>query len=307
LTLEKVYESGVRVERNIEQVCEQPRERKRQVPLGGCLIYLAQSRGRGSLQPCGSLYCTDINTKGRYLLLQTYTKQNFPSPSRDCIFFPTVIRTTSRSVSMFANALRTHSRFRVLTATRVALPATRGITSLVAFRTAAPKDVSLSVSRSFTTTQLAREESQLAPKELEGSQVATEVLEDSQVAAHELENPQVAIEGLEDSQLAPKEFEDSQVATEKLEGSQVSPKDLEDPQVAPKELEDSQVAPKDLEDGAPRAPLEPSSNTIFVASLPMQVTDDDVRQTFSQFGEIKRLKLRAYFFSWPFSINCVFS
>lgn len=57
---------------------------------------------------------------------------------------------------MFANALRTHSRLRVLTATRVALPATRSISSLVAFRTAVPKNVSLSVSRSFTTSQVAR-------------------------------------------------------------------------------------------------------------------------------------------------------
>ena len=60
------------------------------------------------------------------------------------------------SVSMFANALRSHSRLRVLTATRVAIPATRNISSLVAFRTAIPKNVSLAVSRSFTTSQVAR-------------------------------------------------------------------------------------------------------------------------------------------------------
>jgi RNA recognition motif. (a.k.a. RRM, RBD, or RNP domain) len=60
------------------------------------------------------------------------------------------------SVSMFANALRTHSRLRVLTATRVAFSATRSISSLVAFRTAVPKSVSLAVSRSFTTSQVAR-------------------------------------------------------------------------------------------------------------------------------------------------------
>jgi hypothetical protein len=57
---------------------------------------------------------------------------------------------------MFTNALRTHSRLRVLTAARVALPATKSISSLVAFRTAVPKNVSLSVSRSFTTSQVAR-------------------------------------------------------------------------------------------------------------------------------------------------------
>ena len=60
------------------------------------------------------------------------------------------------SVSMFANALRTHSRVRVLTATRLALPASRSISSLVAFRTAVPKNVSLAVSRLFTTSQAAR-------------------------------------------------------------------------------------------------------------------------------------------------------
>jgi nucleolin len=57
---------------------------------------------------------------------------------------------------MFANALRTHARLQVLTATRVALPATRSISSLVAFRTAVPKNVSLVVLRSFTTSQVAR-------------------------------------------------------------------------------------------------------------------------------------------------------
>ena len=65
---------------------------------------------------------------------------------------------------MFANALRTHARLRVLTATRVALPATRSISSLVAFRTAVPKNVSLSVSRSFTTSQVARDDFEGAPK-----------------------------------------------------------------------------------------------------------------------------------------------
>ena len=62
------------------------------------------------------------------------------------------------SVSVFANTLRTHSRLRVLTATRVTLPTTRCIGSLVAFRTAIPKNVSFSVSRSFTISQVARNE-----------------------------------------------------------------------------------------------------------------------------------------------------
>ena len=237
---------------------------------------------------------------------------------------------------MFTNALRTHSRLRVLTSTRIALPATRGITSLVAFRTAVSKNVSLSVSRSFTTTQVAREESQLTPKELEGSQLATEEfkdsqgaaneledsqittegLEGSQVAANESEDSQVATEGLEDSQVAANELEDSQVTTEGLEDSQLAPKELEDSpvvteelegsRVAPKVLEDSQVAPKDLEDSAPRAPLEPLSNTIFVANMDWKTTEDDIRQAFSQFGEITGLRHRVYFFPWPFSLNLVF-
>jgi hypothetical protein len=59
------------------------------------------------------------------------------------------------SVSMFANALRTQSRLRVLTAAHAALPATRSISSLVAFRTVVTKNVSLSASRSFTTSQVA--------------------------------------------------------------------------------------------------------------------------------------------------------
>ena len=62
------------------------------------------------------------------------------------------------SVSVFANTLRTHSRLRVLTATRVTLPTTRCIGSLVAFRTAIPKNVSFSVSRPFTISQVARNE-----------------------------------------------------------------------------------------------------------------------------------------------------
>jgi hypothetical protein len=85
---------------------------------------------------------------------------------------PHVSLPVSETVSMFANAVRTHStqsrlQVRVLTATHAALPATRSISSLVAFRTAVPKNVSLSVSRSFTTSQVARnEESLKMPPEL---------------------------------------------------------------------------------------------------------------------------------------------
>ena len=69
------------------------------------------------------------------------------------------------SVSMFANALRTQSRLRVMTAARVALPTTRSISLQVAFRTAVPKNVSFSVSRLFTTSHVARYESEYsAPK-----------------------------------------------------------------------------------------------------------------------------------------------
>ena len=62
------------------------------------------------------------------------------------------------SVSVFANTLRTHSRLRVRTATRVTLPTTRCINSLITFGTSIPKNVSFSVSRSFTISQVARNE-----------------------------------------------------------------------------------------------------------------------------------------------------
>ena len=79
------------------------------------------------------------------------------------------------SAPVFANALRTHSRLRVLTATRVVLPTTRNISSLVTFRTAVPKNASFSVSRSFTTSQIARNElkdgSRDTPKDASGSTI----------------------------------------------------------------------------------------------------------------------------------------
>ena len=97
---------------------------------------------------------------------QTFTSLHKAVISRDCICMPSFFFSdgtlppnhNTMSVSVFANALRAHSRLRVLTATRVALPATRSISSLVAFRTAIPKNVSLSVSRSYTTSQVARYE-----------------------------------------------------------------------------------------------------------------------------------------------------
>jgi len=52
-----------------------------------------------------------------------------------------------------------------MTTARVALPATRSISNQVAFRTAVPKNVSFSVSRLFTTSHVARYESEYsAPK-----------------------------------------------------------------------------------------------------------------------------------------------
>ena len=136
--------------------------------------------------------------------------------SRDCICSPLFFfeyysspNHNTMSVSIFANALRTHSRLRVLTATRVALPATRSISSLVAFRTAVPKNVSLAVSRLFTT---------------------------SQVTCSEYEND---------------------------------------------------------------TPRPPPTNTVFVANIPWSATEEDIGDVFSEFGEIKSVRLRA-FFSCPF-------
>ena len=114
------------------------------------------------------------------------------------------------SVSMFTNALRVHSRARVLTAARVAFPATRSISSLVAFRTALPKNVSLSVSRSFTTSQVAR-------------------------------------------------------------------------------------------DGYSRDESKTTiSNTIFIANIPWSATEEDLGEVFSEFGKVVSVRIRAFFFSWPF-------
>lgn len=110
------------------------------------------------------------------------------------------------SVSMFANALRTQSRIRVLTAARVALPATRSISSLVAFRTAVPKNVSLSASRLFTT---------------------------------------------------------------------------------------SQVAHYDSEHNASR---NPPSTTVFVANIPWNTTEEDLKEVFTEFGDVLAVRIRALFF-----------
>ena len=207
---------------------------------------------------------------------------------------------------MFANALRTHTRLRVLTATRITtLPATRNITSLVAFRTAVPKNVSLSASRSFTTSQIAREESQVAPKELEDSQVTPEGLEESQVASAELKESQVASAKLEESQVASAELEESQVASAELEESQVASAELEESQVAPETLENSQVPPKEpgdsqvarnLEDGAPSTLLDAPSSTIFVGNIRWKTKENGLRKLFSQFGEVEDVRMRAYFF-----------
>lgn len=55
---------------------------------------------------------------------------------------------------MFTNALRIQLRLRVPTVARVVLPASRSISSLVAYRTPVPKNVSLPASRFFTTSQV---------------------------------------------------------------------------------------------------------------------------------------------------------
>lgn len=118
------------------------------------------------------------------------------------------------SVSMFTNALRTPLRLRVPTVARVALPATRSISSLVAFRTAVvPKNVSLSVSRLFTTSQV----------------------------AHYLPEGNTA--------------------------------------------------------------KSPISSTIFVANIPWEAKEEDIRRVFSEFGEVTAVRLRKFFFECLFLSN----
>ena len=143
--------------------------------------------------------------------------------SRDCICSPpfffsddTLLKShdTTMSVSMFANALRAHSRVQVLTATRVALPASRSISSLVGFRTAVPKNVSTAVSRSFTT-------SQVACNDYDGGAVRS------------------------------------------FEGSGAS---------------------------------SPVSDTIFIANIAWGATEEDISDVFSEFGEVRSVRIRAFFF-----------
>ena len=215
---------------------------------------------------------------------------------------------------MFANALRTHSRLRVLTATRVALPATKSFGSLVSCRTAAPKNVSLSVLRSFTTSQVARNGSEgashVARNESEdASQVEHNASEDgaSQVAHNESEGSA--------SQVARNESEDgaSQVVRNESEdgASQVARNESEDgvSQVARNESEDgaSQVVRNESKDSASKAAprLKPPSNTIFGGNVPWKATEDQLLQIFSEFGEVTDIRLRAFFFPDRF-FKCVF-
>ena len=97
---------------------------------------------------------------------------------------------------------------------------------------------------------------------------------------------QVATEGLEDSQDAANKFENSQAATEGFEASQV----------VSTLFGDSQLEPEDLKDGVTRAPFEPPSSSIHIANLHWKTTEDEIRETFSQFGEITLVRQRAYFF-----------
>ena len=237
---------------------------------------------------------------------------------------------------MFGNALRTHSRLRVLTATRVALPATRSIGSLVSCRTAVPKNVSLSVFRSFTTSQVCNGSegaSQVARNESEdASQVAHTELNDgasqavhneseestSQVARNESEEgaSQVACNESEDgaSQVTRNESEDgaSQVARNESEdnASQVVHNESEDgaSQVVRNESEDgaSQVARNESEDSASGAAPKRKviSNTIFGGNVPWRTTEDELIKVLSEFGQVTGLRLRASFFPDRFLQVC---
>jgi hypothetical protein len=160
---------------------------------------------------------------------------------------------------MFANALRAQSRLRVLTATHAALLTTRSISSLVAFRTAVPKNVSLSASRSFTTSQVACNEdaSRAAP---------TDTPSDTVFPAND-ESEDVA--------------------------SRTAPTDAPSDTIS--------AAFNESEDGASGETL---SNTIFVKNLPWSATEEDIALVFTEFGEVKSIKMRAFFFPDRFFQRC---
>jgi RNA recognition motif-containing protein len=64
----------------------------------------------------------------------------------------------------------------------------------------------------------------------------------------------------------------------------------------------SQVARNNLEDDAPRA----AASSIFVANIPWMITEEELTQFFSEFGEVTRVRLRG-FFSLAVSFQLCFS
>ena len=188
------------------------------------------------------------------------------------------------SVSVFANVLRTHSRLRVLTATRVTIPATRSISTLVAFRTALPKNVSVSVSRSFTTSQVVRNELEDGAS----SAAPTDASSDTILARNELEDGT--------SSAAPTDAPSNTVlARNELEYDASSA----EPEYA---SSNTISARNELEDGASKAaPTDVSSNTIFVGNIPWNATEVHLVKAFTVFGQVTSVRLRAFFFLAFFS------
>jgi hypothetical protein len=187
------------------------------------------------------------------------------------------------SVAMFANALRTQSRLRVLTATHAlaALPATRSISSLVAFRTAVLKNVSLSASRSFTTSQVARNEdaSRAAPTDTPCDTISSENNESEEVTSRAAPSDTIVAANNESEDVA------SSAAFTDTASDTIS------------------AANNESEDGASG---ELPSNTIFVGNISWKATEEDISLVFAKFGEIKNIKLRAFFFPDRF-FSTVFS
>jgi hypothetical protein len=204
------------------------------------------------------------------------------------------------SVSIFANVLRTQSRLRVLTATHAALPATRSISSLVAFRTAVPKNVLLSASRSFTTSQVARNE------------------DASRAAQTETPSDTISVENNESEDVVPRAAPSDTIIAANNESedaaSGAAPTDAPSDTIiaANNESEDAASgaaptdAPSDTISTANNFTSEPLSKTIMVGNISWNAMEEDVVVVFAKFGVITDIRIRAFFFPGRF-FSTVFS
>jgi hypothetical protein len=191
----------------------------------------------------------------------------------------------------------------VLTATRVALPATKSISSLVSCRTAIPKNVSLSVSRSFTTSQVAHNESDVdassaAPTDTTSDTViaANNESEDVTTASTDAASDTViaANNESEDAATALTDAASDTVIAANNESEDVSTRAV--PTDAPSDVISAVFPPKnESEDGTSGAAHE-ANNTIFVGNVPYKATEEDIRSAFTGFDKIERVRLRTFFF-----------